>query len=89
MSAGSFQGKPPFFIKLFEPAEIFPPEHLPENLHRKDEAFVPCLGETAGGVQSAAGDHGVQMGVEIQLLPPGMQYGHDPRGCPHILFIAA
>lgn len=87
--AGPVQGKQPFFIKLFEMAEIFPTEHLPEDLYWKDETFVPGLNEVTGWIQPATGDHGVQMGVEIQLLPPGMQYRHDPRGCPHILFITA
>ena len=74
-------------IKLFQAAQVFCAEHGGQYSPGQEKAFMPCFHELTGRRDSPAGEANVNMRVKNELLPPGVQYGKDPRRCPHELRI--
>ena len=51
-----------------------------EHAYCKKEARPACHPALVGR-ESAAGNHAVQMGMQVQILAPGMEHGEEPNLC--------
>lgn len=52
-------------------------------------SFMGSFHKLAGASQPSAGKHGMDMGMEIQLLALCMQYGNNSGSCSKMLFVTA
>ena len=60
---------------FFQGFEELPPDDLGEGFDGEEEGVFcgdPAIG---GGVESPAGDHEMEMGMELKVLIPGVQNG--------------
>ena len=62
---------------FFQGIEELPPDDLGEGFDG-DEEGVFCGDPARGGrMESSAGDHEMEMGVELEILVPGVQDGGE------------
>lgn len=76
-------------VVLFQGSKKFSTEKSSHCLFRQYVALVCRLNEPAGWGQAAAGQHGVDMRMIVQLLSLRVQYGYDSRGCPKVFGVPA
>lgn len=67
----------------------FPAEEPAHGALWEDVSLVGGLHELPGRGQAAAGEHGVDVRVEVQPLALRVQHGDDPGGRAEVFFVAA
>ena len=75
--------QPAFLIIFLKGTEKLAPEHRCDSSFRQEEALVPRLNKFPVRGDPTAGNAYVEMGMEVQFLPPGVEHADDPGFSAH------